>query len=243
MRWCSLRQGVYVLKRRIKRGEALLPCCPEEKGFTLVEILVALAISSIVISGVYAVYINQLKGAKAQERIVAMRQNWRAGHYVIGRELMRAGYSVHIKDAVTPGFTQAEKGALAFSYVADGTDDLVSVAFAINKDHQIVRTVTRAGTGIASPVAEEIEHLEFIYQLKNGTTTWAPTAGELDDIRGVRVTILARTSVSVGDYPHEKIFALPFPNGETENLYQFASDGIYRQMVTGFFNCRNMAGR
>lgn len=202
----------------------------------------ALAISSIVISGVYTVYINQLKGAKAQENIVAMRQNWRAGHYMIGRELMRAGYSSHIKDAITPGFTQAEKGAMAFTYVEDSTDDLVSVAFDL-QDHQIVRTITRSGAGIASPVAEEIERLEFIYQLKDGTTTWAPTEGELDDIRGVRVTILARTAASVGSYPHREIFDLPSPNEEIENSYQCPSDGIYRQKVTGFFNCRNMVGR
>ena len=208
-------------------------------GFTLLELLIALAISSVVISAVYAVYIDQLHSVTTQEKIVAMRQNWRAGHYVLGRELMKAGYCSDIVSEFQPGFTRATKSALTFTYVEEGTDNLVPVAFDLSvKDgvQRIVRTVS----GVAVPIAEDIEALQFIYQLKSGLTTWAPDATDLDDIRSVRVTIVARTEGSVNGYPTSTAFALPFPDSQTENTLSFSSDGIYRQMVTGVFNCRNM---
>lgn len=233
----------------MKRVRKWRSCCLEvaaarparQAGFTLLEILVALAISSFVITAVYAVYMDQLHAANAQEKIVAMRQNWRAGHYVIGRELMKAGYSSDIVSKFHPGFTRATKSALTFTYVEDGTGDLISVSFDL-VDSGGVKRIERTVSGVAAPVAEEIEALEFIYILKNGSSTWTPGATDLDDIRSVRVSIVARTENAVNGYPTANTFSLRFPDGQTENTLSFASDGVYRQMVTGLFNCRNMKG-
>jgi len=215
--------------------------CQKEKGFTLLEILIALAISSVVMLAIYNIYMNQIHAANAQDRIVAMRQNWRAGQFVVGRELMKAGYSSKITNPNDPGFTVATRTAVTFTYVDDATEELVSVAFT-HAGNNIVRTITpTGGVATATPVAEDIEVLEFIYQLKDGTTTWAPA--NLDDIRAVRVTTLARSAMPVPDYPNADAYALPFPDGETENNRTFSADSLYRQLVTGFFYCRNMAGK
>lgn len=212
-----------------------------EYGFTLVELLIAVAISALVIMAIYSVYMNHLKTATAQEKIVAMRQNWRVAHFVVGRDLMKAGYSSNIVNPTQPGFIRAEKSALTFTYVDDTTDALVSVGFAL-ADNKIVRTTATAGAvTVNTAIAEDIEALQFIYQLKDESTTWAPGATDLDDIRAVRVSVLARTTTPVGNYPNPDSFALPFPDGETENTLSFSPDCVYRQLVTGFFSCRNMA--
>ena len=213
-------------------------------GFSLLELLIAMAISMVVIFAIYEVYISQLEAAAAQEKIVAMRQNWRSGSYVIGREIMKAGYSTDITGGGNPGFTRAQKGAVTFTYVDDATGALRSIAFELKDgdgdgDTDIVRTDEDG----AFSVADDIEALEFIYQLKDGSTTWTPAATALDDIRAFRVAILARTSSPLKNYPEPTLFALPFPDGETENTFGPYSDGVYRQLVTGFYVCRNMANK
>lgn len=230
----------------MKRGPEENARCPQSTatlsmntGLTLLELLIALAIGSVVISAVYAVYISQLHSVNTQDKIVAMRQNWRAGHYVLGRELMKAGYCSNIVSEFQPGFTRATKSALTFTYVEEGTDNLIPVAFDLVADDGVKRIV-RTVSGVAAPIADDIETLQFIYVLKSGSTTWAPEAKHLNDIRSIRVTIVARTESSVADYPTPTAFALPFPDDHTENTLNFSSDGVYRQMVTGVFNCRNM---
>lgn len=204
----------------------------DQDGFSLIEVLVVLAISSVVILAVYNLYIDQINSANAQEKILAMRQNLRVGHFVIGRELMKAGYSSQLTDEETPGFTQAEKSALAFTYVDDSSEDEVTVSFYF-EDNTIYRKIDDAD---ASIIAEGIEYLEFMYHLKDASASWAPSATNLDEIIGVTVSILGRTGNALSDYPNTYTFEFPNPDGETENTLTYSSDGFYRQLCTGFLN-------
>ena len=63
------------------------------KGFTIVELLVAIAITGIVMAGVYSVYYAQQKSALVQEQMAAMQQNLRAALYFLEREIRIAGYN------------------------------------------------------------------------------------------------------------------------------------------------------
>ena len=220
-----------------RHQETCGPRAWDQGGFSLIEILVALAVSSVVILAVCNVYIDQINSANAQEKIVAMRQNLRAAHFVIGRELMKAGYSSQLTDEETPGFTQAEKSTLTFTYVDDTSEDEVTVSFYL-EDNDIYRQIDDED---ASPIAEDIEALEFMYHLKDESTSWAPGATNLDEIRGVTISILGRTESSLSDYPNTDTYDLPYPDGETDNTLSYSSDSFYRQLCTGFFQCRNMA--
>ena len=44
----------------------------DKKGFTLIEILVALAISGVVMTAIYSAYRNQVSSHTTQQRIVNM---------------------------------------------------------------------------------------------------------------------------------------------------------------------------
>jgi len=61
-------------------------------GFTLLEILIALAAFTIVIAAVFEFYISQNKALFVQEQIVEMEQNARSATNMIHRELRMAGY-------------------------------------------------------------------------------------------------------------------------------------------------------
>src|SRR5262245_39643582 len=63
-----------------------------EGGFTLVEMMVAIAIGMIVIASVAGTFSAQTRQNKAEEEISQMHQNVRGALDMISRELMQAGY-------------------------------------------------------------------------------------------------------------------------------------------------------
>jgi prepilin-type N-terminal cleavage/methylation domain-containing protein len=63
-----------------------------EKGFTLVELLVAMAISGIVVAAVYTAFITQQKSYTVQDQVAETQQNARVGLDLIAREVRMAGY-------------------------------------------------------------------------------------------------------------------------------------------------------
>jgi len=64
----------------------------KERGFTLVELLVAMAISGIVMAAVYTAFVTQQKSYTVQDQVAEMQQNARVGLDMIAREVRMAGY-------------------------------------------------------------------------------------------------------------------------------------------------------
>ena len=63
----------------------------ENKGLTLIELMVAMAISSIVIAGVYAAYESQAKSYNTQQLTVDMQENLRMAMDMLQMDLRLAG--------------------------------------------------------------------------------------------------------------------------------------------------------
>ncbi len=51
------------------------------QGFTLLELVVAMALVGIIMAGVYATYFSQQKSYLVQDQVAAMQQNLRAGMF------------------------------------------------------------------------------------------------------------------------------------------------------------------
>lgn len=64
----------------------------KNNAFTLIEMMVAMAIFSIVMAGVIAAFHGQLRLRSQQHSISCMQQNARTALYFMTRELMMAGY-------------------------------------------------------------------------------------------------------------------------------------------------------
>ena len=64
----------------------------ENRGLTLLELLVALAISAVIIAALYRTFIGQQKTYTVQEQVVDMRQNVRGAISNMMRELRMAGF-------------------------------------------------------------------------------------------------------------------------------------------------------
>jgi type IV pilus assembly protein PilW len=64
-----------------------------KKGFTLVELLVAMAITGIVAGAIFTTFQSQQKSYLVQDQITEMQQNLRAAMDIMVREIRMAGYS------------------------------------------------------------------------------------------------------------------------------------------------------
>lgn len=103
------------------------------QGFTLIELLITLAISGIIMTGVYTAFKSQQDSYLAQEQVAEMQQNIRAALDIMVREVRMAGFdpsrdaeaSITTATAGRFGFTQDIIGAEpdGIDNDGDGTTD------------------------------------------------------------------------------------------------------------------------
>jgi type IV pilus assembly protein PilW len=64
-------------------------------GFTLVELLISIVISTIVLTAIYNLFISQNKIYTKNQELIEMEQNLRAALTIMTREIRMAGYNPH----------------------------------------------------------------------------------------------------------------------------------------------------
>jgi type IV pilus assembly protein PilW len=171
------------------------------QGFTLVELLVAMAVSLLALGAIYSTFLNQFKSYQVQEEVAAMQQNIRAAMYHMQREIRmagcdptgNAGAAIEIANVAELQFKIDENGDGNFIGTSPANDPNEQIRYALTND------ANRDGVADSSPchlgretwggglqtVAENIDALNFVYLDANGNTTTT-----LDDIRSVEITIL-----------------------------------------------------
>jgi type IV pilus assembly protein PilW len=172
-----------------------------EKGFTLVEIMVTLAIMAVVMAGVYLTFYSQQKSYTVQEQVAEMQQNLRGAMYLMSKEIKMAGCNP--TGQAQAGIVTAAADSISFTMDLWGksTDDPpngsisnpnenITYALAdISGDQamEIIRTDNNSGIG-PQVVAENIDSLNFVYLDSNGNVTT-----DLLRIRSVQITVVAKT--------------------------------------------------
>lgn len=71
-----------------------------ESGLTLIELMIAMAISIIVMAAIYKVYQSQQKAYVTQQMVIEMQQNARAAISLMTREIRMAGYKPAASDGI-----------------------------------------------------------------------------------------------------------------------------------------------
>ena len=220
--------------------------CRKNAGFTLIEILIALAISGILLGGVSTQFISQQESYQAQDQVVEMQQNLRAGISYMTKELRMAGYDPY--SSGTAGIEAANSTSVVFTYVADddgldndnadgdndtstGADEpgeLQTVTFDLydaygDGDNDIGRQVGNSAS-TKRAIAENIENLEFRYLDAAGVVTT-----DLDKIKTVQISLLSR--VGKPDRKFSNTMAYTSASGNNWGPY---NDGFRRrfQIVT-----------
>jgi type IV pilus assembly protein PilW len=85
-----------------------------DRGFTLVEIMVALALAGIVMGLIYTAFLSQQRSYLAQEQVSAMQQNIRSGLTMLIREIRMAGFDPTANAGAT--ISAATPNSITFTY-------------------------------------------------------------------------------------------------------------------------------
>jgi len=160
-------------------------------GFTLTELMVAMAIGMVVLSAVTTTFMAQARFYNAQEQINEMQQNARGALDVITRELKMAGYKPNggTFDGVTYSVSQ-----LMIQADLDGNGGISSSSSANEQityayDSTNKRITRKMGTGTVEALADNITAFTFSYLDSSGATTTTSSS-----IRQVAISITAVTT-------------------------------------------------
>lgn len=199
--------------------------CISQKGFTLVELMITLVVTSIISLAIYSAYVFQQRTQQAQEQVVEMQQNIRSALFYLTREMRMAGFDP--QNMAIAGVGSATKAR--FQFTQDFNDngpgmtpgngvldpnETITFGFANADDADIdgiadagVASLARnIGAGGFQPIADNIQAIEFYYTLESGAKTLTPSVAEYENIRMVTVSILARAAFADRKYRNQQTY-------------------------------------
>jgi len=180
-----------------------------EHGFTLTELMIAMAISGIVLGSLAGTFIILRKSFEVQEQITEMVQTARASIDMLTREVRMAGYdptggiAMQRSNPTKENFVGIPYAANELQIISDldsdgsttGPNENITYTYYDATD-QIKR---KTGKGYFQPFAENIKEFKFDYLEADGTTKVTTTA-DTDKIRQIKITITSRTAKADPDY-------------------------------------------
>jgi prepilin-type N-terminal cleavage/methylation domain-containing protein len=99
----------------------------ENKGVTLIELMIALVISAILVGGTYSIFVSQQRTYISQDQIVGAQQDGRAALTIMAKDIRMAGmltgvdgFSVYgATEAITPGNSSTGPDQIRVVYAAE----------------------------------------------------------------------------------------------------------------------------
>lgn len=234
-------------------------------GYTLVELLLVVALSALAMSFLYRIFLAQHKVVIGQDRTLKLEQALHVTLERIIQEVRMAGYDPNSTGQFgfrnLPGVGAPEYGratsdrAICFYSDTDGdgildSSDAEQLAFRVNvaqngsnldgthgKKPDLMLRKYSCGAVKWQPFSENVEALDLVYFDGNGAViSNASLSSRLDDIRAVQVTIVARTDKQEKGYRNHKIFRNP----QGRIIVSAPGDGYRRRAMTGMVTCRNL---
>ncbi|MDM8541352.1 prepilin-type N-terminal cleavage/methylation domain-containing protein [Desulfococcaceae bacterium HSG9] len=205
-------------------------------GFTLLEILIALAISLTVIGAAYSTFLSQQKSYIVQEEIVGMQQNLRAAMFIMQKELRMAKYDPSPNTGNSPvgiislSLNQDGDNQISFDYISDTTGSLETITYSFDAaGHEIERQTT----GSPNPIADNIDALNFVGLNSNGVPATA-----LSEVVSIQITIVAKADRDDINHTDATSYTNPF---STTAILAPQNDHRRRRMLTTKVKCRNIS--
>jgi type IV pilus assembly protein PilW len=173
----------------------------QAQGFTIIELMLAIAIAGIVMASFYSVYISQQSSYLRQEKVASMHQNIRSAMYYMGREIRMAGLDP--TGEAGAGIVRAEKNLIQFTEDIRGqNENNPPDGDTGDSNEDITYTLDdKDGDGDTDLVrnnrliAENIKSLLFKYLEGDGITEATLSAA----IRFVEITLIAITDDGSSD--------------------------------------------
>jgi type IV pilus assembly protein PilW len=238
-----------------------------QKGFSLVELMVAMAVSSILMAGIYTFYQSQLRSNVTQQALLDMQQDARVGMYMMTREIRMAGCDP--QNSTGTAIRIANVGQIAFDSDQDGNGsiDAASERFyytlsndangdGINDadlDGVVDGTPSNIERGswdnglnpvALNAVALNIDALNFVYLDGAGFRLNDDGNGNvianMDRIRSVQITLVARSGDAVPPMMHRQTDSRVYTNQVGDVLLGAQNDNFRRIRLTAAVKVRNL---
>jgi len=214
-------------------------------GFTLIELMIGMAISLIVMAGIYYTYQSQQKSHDIQIQVAAMQQNLRAAMFYMEREIRMAGCDPSGKAAPAAAILTAQANRLEFRSDTRGNspgtepdgdtyDDGEHIEYYIYDSlgdgiNDLGRD-DKNGTGLDA-IAQSIDALDFVYLDRTGAVT-----SVIANIRAVEVTVVARSLRMERGYVNNNVYT----NKQGDVVLPAQNDSFRRKSLTVHIDCRNL---
>ena len=140
------------------------------RGFTLVELMVTLAVASVLLTGIYKVYQAQMKSHVVQNAVRDTQEDLRSAFYFLERSIRMAGFDPNRGARTTmpaqlgllPDLSYFGHGSVGTSFAADDTDGskFKSIAFTLNANGEKLPPdgLVGCGSALSTDCASQVDH-------------------------------------------------------------------------------------
>jgi type IV pilus assembly protein PilW len=228
----------------------------KQKGFTLVEIMVALTLSMVLIGGVIQIYISGKESYRVQKELARLQENQRIAMEFIQNDIRRAGFTPKNDPGVKPiPFDQRisvtdggnASDSITITYTSD-TDCLGAATGGTATNRYFIQNnqlmCAGNGGGAPMPIADGVENMQILLGENTNFANDTPQLYTADryvnrtdlnstiNVVSVRVAILVRTSQPIRTQSIAQTFNLL-----DMNIAQ--NDRVKRQVSTTTIAIRN----
>ena len=180
------------------------------KGMSLIELMVVLIISSILVAGIYRLFVAQGKAYTIQDQVVEVQQNVRSAMEILLRDLRMAGYDDDRTTAVIVPTPPVVPGNRAITLRYEYSNALYEVRYWMDENSKLMRQETKNGASTTEALLDRIEGLTFSYGIDYDATdgnedgaidSWEdnPTKIGCKKVIAVRAGLTARPMVTAQD--------------------------------------------
>jgi type IV pilus assembly protein PilW len=215
------------------------------KGLSLLEILVAMGVSSLIITAVYQLFHNQQQSYLVQNEVAQVQQGLRASLYLMTKDLRTAGFDPlttgrfgFVTDFLPPDDIlvddinyAVDTNIIAFT-IDDNEDGIVQandseqIVYRLNTETNQLEKFRWQRDGFSfrdwEPVSINVEALNFVYLDNAGNITNNPA-----NFHSVEVTLLVRTRNEAKQYINTQIYT----NKQNQNICPACADDKYRRRL------------
>ncbi len=181
------------------------------RGFTLVELMVTLAVASVLMAGIYKVYQGQLKSQVVQNAVRDSQEDLRSAFYYLERTIRMAGFDPNRGARTTmpgqlgilPDLSYFGRGSVGTAFADDDMDGskFKSIAFTLNANGEKLppEGLVGCGNAISTDCARQVDHndseliafrlytdskgVKSVQKYQPSKDKWWTVAHNVDDLR------------------------------------------------------------